>query len=61
MTDENQRIPKSLQPLLCGLLMTVIAMSFGANGGFAINPARDFGPRLFCLIVGYGPSAFSYV
>jgi len=39
--------------------MTMIAMSFGTNGGFAINPARDLGPRLFTLCVGYGWEVFS--
>ncbi|MFH4979645.1 hypothetical protein AB6A40_006354 [Gnathostoma spinigerum] len=57
--DDRQCVEISVKPLMCGLTMTMIAMSFGSNGGFAINPARDLGPRIFLLIAGYGWSIFS--
>jgi glycerol uptake facilitator protein len=31
----------------------VVGMSFGALHGYAINPARDFGPRLFTVVAGF--------
>jgi hypothetical protein len=36
-----------------GLVVVAIGLSFGANAGYAINPARDFGPRLFAWIAGW--------
>jgi glycerol uptake facilitator-like aquaporin len=46
--------PRSnLAPLLVGLAVAAIGMSFGANAGYAINPARDFGPRVFAWLAGY--------
>lgn len=35
-----------LDPLLVGFLIVVIGMSLGATTGYAINPARDLGPRI---------------
>ena len=36
----------ALQPLLVGILVLGIGLSLGGPTGYAINPARDFGPRL---------------
>lgn len=50
-------------PLLVGLLVFSIGLSLGGSTGYAINPARDFGPRLahFLLpISGKGDSDWSY-
>jgi len=50
--------PAGLAPLLVGLLVAAIGMSFGFNAGYAINPARDFGPRLFTALAGWGAEVF---
>jgi glycerol uptake facilitator protein len=47
----------NLAPLMIGLLVVVIGMALGADAGYAINPARDLGPRVASFITGYG-SAF---
>jgi glycerol uptake facilitator protein len=58
LIDEYNPGPKAnLAPLLIGLLVFAIGMSFGANSGYAINPARDLGPRLFAWIQGWGEIA----
>ena len=44
----------NLAPLIIGLLVVAIGMAWGADAGYAINPARDFGPRLASYITGYG-------
>lgn len=42
-----------------GLAVIVIGMSFGYDSAYAINPARDFSPRLFSLMVGWGTKTFT--
>ncbi len=44
----------NIGPLFVGLLVVGIGMAWGVNAGYAINPARDFGPRLASLATGYG-------
>jgi glycerol uptake facilitator protein len=33
--------------------VVAIGMAFGGIHGYAIHPARDFGPRLFTVVVGF--------
>lgn len=54
----NTPPPAGLAPVLVGLLVVVIGMTFGYNAGYAINPARDFGPRLFTFVAGWGGDVF---
>uniref|UniRef100_A0A7S2FSP7 Aquaporin n=1 Tax=Florenciella parvula TaxID=236787 RepID=A0A7S2FSP7_9STRA len=41
-----------------GALVVAIGMSMGYNAGYPINPARDFGPRVFCWMAGWGDYVF---
>lgn len=53
----------AIQPLLVGLLVFAIGLSLGGPTGYAINPARDLGPRLahwMLPIPGKGDSDWSY-
>ena len=45
--------------VLVGLIVVAIGMAFGFNAGYAINPARDFGPRLFTSVAGWGGGVFT--
>jgi glycerol uptake facilitator protein len=51
--ERNQPLSASLAPLMTGLVVVAIGMSFGGMHGYAINPARDFGPRLFTVVAGF--------
>ena len=54
ITDEWNMPPgANLAPLLIGLVVVAIGVSFGGMHGYAINPARDFGPRLFAVLAGF--------
>lgn len=51
--EHNNPSPAYFTPLLVGLIVVAIGMSFGPMHGYAINPARDFGPRLFTVLAGF--------
>ena len=52
-------VPKALVPFLVGLTVVSVGISYGFNCGYAINPARDLGPRAFTAIAGWGRETFS--
>src|SRR5205085_7637865 len=54
----NQPVQANLNPLIIGFLVVAIGASFGLNTGYAINPARDFGPRLWVFLVSGSSYAF---
>lgn len=60
LTDDGNGVPKGpLAPLLIGILVAVIGTSTAPLTGFAMNPARDFGPRLFAFFEGWGTVAMT--
>lgn len=60
LTDDGNGVPRGpLAPLLIGILIAVIGASMGPLTGFALNPARDFGPKLFAWLAGWGEVAFT--
>jgi glycerol uptake facilitator protein len=59
VTDEfNSPVSAGMAPFIVGMIVLAVGISFGANAGYAINPARDFGPRIFAWIAGWGKIAF---
>src|SRR5476651_1435205 len=60
LTDDGNGIPRGpLAPLLIGILIAVIGASMGPLTGFALNPARDFGPKLMTFFAGWGEISFT--
>jgi len=52
-----------LNPIVIGALVSLIGFGLGGTTGFAINPARDLGPRIahfFLPIAGKGSSDWNY-
>jgi glycerol uptake facilitator protein len=59
----GDKFTEGLKPMVVGLLIIAIGLSLGGTTGFAINPARDLGPRIahFILpIAGKGKSDWGY-
>jgi glycerol uptake facilitator protein len=57
------QLAEGLNPLLVGFLIIAIGLSLGGTTGYAINPARDLGPRIahfFLPIPGKGNSDWGY-
>jgi glycerol uptake facilitator-like aquaporin len=59
IADRRNAGPAAGGPVLVGALVVAIGMTFGFNAGYAINPARDLGPRLFTFLAGWGSEVFT--
>lgn len=58
--DRNNNSPdQGVAPVMIGLVVFVIGAAFGFNCGYAINPARDLGPRIFTAMAGWGGDVFT--
>jgi MIP family channel proteins len=59
LTDRLNLAPAAnAAPVLVGATVVLIGACFGYNAGYAINPARDLGPRLFTAVAGWGVDVF---
>ncbi|QRW20826.1 aquaporin, Major intrinsic protein family [Rhizoctonia solani] len=61
VTDKrNGAVPGFIVPLALFMVLLSASASIGSQTGFALNPARDLGPRLLCWFVGYGRDVWNY-
>lgn len=60
LTDRRNAAPGGyVEPLAIGALVWAIGLSLGGLTGYAINPARDLGPRVASALLGWGPAVFT--
>ena len=51
--DQNAPPGAGMSSLIIGLVITCLGITFGYQTGGALNPSRDYGPRLALLLFGY--------
>ncbi|ODM17999.1 hypothetical protein SI65_06787 [Aspergillus cristatus] len=56
--DQNAPPGAGMNSLIIGLVITCLCFAFSYPTGAALNPSRDFGPRLALLALGYGGDLF---
>lgn len=57
--DQNAPPGAGMNSLIIGLVIVCLTISFANQTGAALNPSRDFGPRLALLALGYGSELFT--
>jgi len=61
ITDQNNGpVPAWVIPIGIYFVVVGIGAAFGMQTGWAVNPARDLGPRLMTWTVGYGTEVFNF-
>ncbi|KAK0235010.1 putative aquaporin 4 [Armillaria nabsnona] len=60
LDSRNGAPPSGLVPLVLFVTFLGITASLGMETSFAINPARDLGPRLLTSMVGYGKAVYTF-
>ncbi|KAJ3605413.1 hypothetical protein NHX12_027460 [Muraenolepis orangiensis] len=55
----NNPVPGGLEAFTVGLVVLAVGLSMRFNSGYAVNPARDLGPRLFTALAGWGSEVFT--
>lgn len=62
VTDKrNGPPPAGMLPLVVFILILGLGAGWGMQTAYAINPARDLGPRIMTAMVGYGRAGTSHI
>ncbi|XP_078127438.1 aquaporin-3-like [Sander vitreus] len=59
IVPHNNPVPRGLEPSTVGFVVLVIGLSMGFISGYAVNPARDLGPRIFTALAGWGRAVYT--
>ncbi|KAL1850609.1 hypothetical protein Plec18170_006894 [Paecilomyces lecythidis] len=57
--DQNAPPGAGMNSLIVGLIITCLSVTFAYETGGALNPSRDFGPRLALVLLGHGRELFT--
>lgn len=58
--NKNLPPPAGLTPLILFFVILGLGASLGMETAYALNPARDLGPRFMLAMTGYGRDVFNY-